>query len=84
MRGLISDNLKSLRESKGLTRKELAEKVFYTDRAILYYEKGQKMPRVDILMAMADYFGVTTDYLLGRERKPCRETPEELRHASFY
>lgn len=57
--------LKMLREEKGLTQKELAEKLSLTPKAISFYELGSREPSGDALIQMANILGTTTDYLLG-------------------
>lgn len=52
MLGLIK-----LRESKGLTRKQLADGVGITERAIEYYEKGKRKPTFVIAKKLCDFFG---------------------------
>lgn len=69
---MLKDRLKQLRIEKGKTQKEMAKDLGTTDVSIGRYEAGTREPKTDILNALADYFDVTTDYLLGRtdERKP--------------
>ncbi|WP_370850633.1 LexA family protein [Megasphaera sp.] len=57
--------LKILREEKGLTQKDLAEKLSLTPKAISFYELGSREPSGDALIHMAHILGTTTDYLLG-------------------
>ena len=54
-----------LREEKGLTQKDLAEKLSLTPKAISFYELGSREPSGDALIHMAHILGTTTDYLLG-------------------
>lgn len=58
--------LAELRQEQKLTQKELAHKMFVTVGTISNYETGVHFPDVEKLIELADYFGVTTDYLLGR------------------
>ena len=69
---MLKDRLKQLRIEKGKTQKEMAKDLGTTDVSIGRYEAGTREPKTDILNALADYFDVTTDYLLCRtdERKP--------------
>lgn len=55
-----------LREDMGLTQKQLAIELHMASTTISSYETGKIIPPPDKLVAIADYFGVTTDYLLGR------------------
>ena len=64
---MLKDNLKSLREAKGLTKKQVAAGVGITDRAYIAYEYGERDVSTETLSKLADFYGVTTDFLLGRE-----------------
>lgn len=60
--------LKHLRESRGLLQKEVAKALGISPAAYSLYEKGQREPRFDFLQKIADYFGVSIDYLMtGKE-----------------
>ena len=59
--------LQALREKKRLSRRALAELCGFSKNMISLYERGEKAPSVDALISLADYFGVSTDYLLGRK-----------------
>jgi transcriptional regulator with XRE-family HTH domain len=64
--------LKKLRTQRGLTQLELAKIFGVTDRAIRMYEAGSSMPSLSFAIALADYFGVSLDYLVGRSDDPRR------------
>lgn len=59
--------LKELREEKGLKQKDLAVILNVSDKAISSWELGRTEPSMEIIVAIAKFFGVTTDYLLGLE-----------------
>lgn len=61
--------LKSLRIKNNLTQAELAEKLDVTKSVISAYETGIRMPSYDILIHISKLFEVSTDYLLGLEKK---------------
>ena len=63
------NNLKYLRERKGITQRELSDFLNLTPKAISFYELGQRDIPNDVLKKLADYFHVSTDYILGREEK---------------
>lgn len=63
---MLGKRIKELRKKKGITQKELASYLGVSDRAVGYYESGQRTPPPDILQKIADFFNVSTDYLLGR------------------
>jgi transcriptional regulator with XRE-family HTH domain len=62
----FAERLHELRKGAGLTQKELAVRLDLSERLISYYEKGQKRPTMDSLMKIAEYFGVSTDYITGK------------------
>ncbi len=59
--------LKQLRESKSLTRREVSVAVSLTENTLINVERNPLSARGTTLIALADYYGVTIDYLLGRE-----------------
>lgn len=71
---MLKDNLKKLREAKGLTKKQTAAELGISERAYLTYEYGERDPKLDTLQKLADFYGVSTDYLLGR---PDAEPPAD-------
>lgn len=60
------DRLKQLRTRKKLTQSELGKQINVTKVSISGYENGNRTPDTDTLERLADFFGVSTDYLLGR------------------
>ena len=61
--------LKELRLDAGLTQKQLGEILYTHYHSISTYENGKRTPNADFVLAAAEYFGVTTDYLLERDFK---------------
>ena len=59
--------LKALRKEKGLKQKDMADMLGMTDRQYQSYEYGKVNVPATVLNFFADYFGVTADYLLGRD-----------------
>ena len=70
---MLKDMLKLLREKRGFTKKQLADAIGIKERAYLTYEYGQRHVSTELLQKFADFYGVTTDCLLGREPAPERE-----------
>ena len=70
----LGERLKLLREEKGLKQVEMAEQSSQSPRAYQYYEAGSRHAEYDHLLALADFFDVSLDYLVGRsetrERQP--------------
>lgn len=60
--------LKQLRKSHNLTQQELGSHIGLSKAVISKYENGMGYPTFDVLILIADYFSVTTDYLLGVEK----------------
>lgn len=61
----FGENLKKLRLAHGLTQQELGTKVGLSKAVVSKYENGLGCPTFDVLIRIAAFFGVTTDYLLG-------------------
>ena len=62
--------LKSLRKARKLKQDEMADMLELTLRQYQRYEHGEASVPLHTLVFFADFYGVTTDYLLGREEKP--------------
>ncbi len=61
----FGENLKRLRQARGLTQQELGSRVGLSKAVVSKYENALGYPTLDTLITLAAYFGVTTDYLLG-------------------
>lgn len=68
----FSERLKELRTENKLTQKLLAEKVEMGRRTIQCYEQESRRPTADAVITLANYFGISTDYLLGLSNNPKR------------
>lgn len=62
----IKEILKITRKRKHLTQQEIAKKLNITRAAYTLYETGKNLPPTQIILNLADIYGVTTDFLLGR------------------
>ena len=67
----IGDTLSDLRKEKGLGQKELASLLNLSVGTISNYENGVHAPDLNTLCRLAEFFHVTTDYLLGRTEYRC-------------
>jgi transcriptional regulator with XRE-family HTH domain len=68
----FGERLKYLREQKKLTQWQLAEAFNLTERGYRNYEINQSTPNFEMLVALANYFDVPIDYLIGRSDDPKR------------
>lgn len=66
---IFAVNLRKLMERNKTTQEALATGAGCSRQAISQYMDGSSVPNVDKLLNIADYFGVSIDYLLGREEK---------------
>ncbi len=65
----LANNLYALRKEKGLTRKAVAEALHLAERTYQRYENAEREPVASVLAAIADFYGVTVDSLLGRKEQ---------------
>lgn len=65
----FSQRLTQLRESREITKKELAKILHVSDSCVSQYENGSSMPGYDTLISISQYFGVSIDFLLGNVGK---------------
>lgn len=70
----FSNRLKHLRKSKDLSQPELASSIGVSDRSISAWERGITSPNTETTVKLADFFEVSTDYLLARDIK--RQYPQ--------
>lgn len=61
----LGQRLKELREERGYTQKQLAEKLGINSVTYLHYEKEQREPPLALLADISRIYGVSVDYLLG-------------------
>ena len=66
--------IRELREDNDLTQKKVGEAINLPQRTYAYYESGQRMIPPEVLCALADFYHVSVDYLLGLTNNP---TPYE-------
>ena len=61
---IVAENLIALRKKAGLTQQDLADQLAYSDKTVSKWELGKAIPSVDVLKELADFYGVTVDYLI--------------------
>jgi len=64
----FSERLLELRKSRGLKQQEVADGASLSLRAYRYYESGEREPQLSALIRLADFYDVSLDELVGRER----------------
>ncbi len=62
----LNENIKILRQSKGINQIEFGRILGVTKQCVSNWENDNVLPSIEMLIKIADVFGVTTDYLLGR------------------
>lgn len=67
---ILAKRLKELRENRRMYQKEIAEYLGLSFRGYQDYETNQSEPKIATLIAIADYYQVSIDYLVGRTDVP--------------
>lgn len=75
----FGEKLQKLRQKEGMSQDALAERLDVSRQAVSRWERDETMPETDKVVALADLFGVTTDYLL---RQGAEEEPQAARPAA--
>lgn len=66
----FTDRLQALKVERNLLQKDIAQAAEISLRTYQRYESGERLPDTNVLSKLADYFNVSTDYLLGRSDDP--------------
>lgn len=61
----FTERLKALRIKKGLSQRDLAKIIDYSQSIIVHWENDRRVPNINAIIELAKFFGVTADYLLG-------------------
>lgn len=85
---VFAERLIQLRESRDLSKTELAKILHVSTSCVSQYEKDTSMPGYDTLLSISRYFGVSVDYLLGNEKQdlafpPAREFCDGVNYYTF-
>lgn len=68
---MVTENrIKELRKKNKITQTELAKGIGSSTQAISMYEKGERNPKIDKIQALADFFNVSVEYLMGLSDQP--------------
>lgn len=78
----IAERLLRLRKEKGLTQEEVGARLSLSPQSVSKWENGTSLPEIETLGKIADLYGVSTDYLLGRDEAKDRKSgsPKILIH----
>ncbi len=63
----LGKTIKELRSEEGISQRELGVRLNVCNQTVSFWESGQREPDLDTLLKIANYFQVSTDYLLGNE-----------------
>ena len=66
----FNERLRLIRQERNLTQQDVIKNCGISLRAYRYYESEEREPTLGVLVSLADYFGVSIDYLTGRTDKP--------------
>lgn len=87
MKGALNENIKELRLARGMNQVEFAKRLNVTKQCVSNWENDNVLPSIEMLERIADFFSVSTDYLLGREQalfiKADGLTEEQLAHVQI-
>ena len=68
---MLGENIQKLRKSFSLSQVEFAKNLGVSKQCVSNWENGYIQPSLDMLVKIADYFNVSTDFILGR----CKDNP---------
>lgn len=72
------ERLKELRLLMGWNMKKAAQEIGIPYTTYVCYEKGEREPNSEMLIKLADFYGVTIDYLIGLDETPSHDDDEEM------
>lgn len=75
---MLNVRLKQLRKQKKKTQEEVANDLGIKRTTYAMYEQGNRVPDYAILVKFADYYGTSTDYLLGHTDDPSANNPTDI------
>ena len=82
----LNENIKKLRIARGLNQVEFAKILCVTKQCVSNWENDNVVPSIDMLCKIADFFEVSTDYLVGRSERRVIEvsslTDEQIAHST--
>ena len=66
----MKNNLRTLRKERGLTQIAVQMKTGIEQALLSKFENGERVPPTDTLMCLADFYGVSMDYIMCRTKNP--------------
>lgn len=78
----FAENITTLRKGMNRKRQEVADDLGISRSSLEYYEKGKRRPDIEVLVKLADYYGVSADFLIGRTS--AKTTDKDLRFVCEY
>ena len=79
----VSAILRGLRARDGKTQEQVSEACGISKVALARYETGSRKPRIEIASRLAEYYGVSVDYILGRDDAPKPPAPPINPHTYY-
>lgn len=80
----LNENIRSLRLARNLSQVDLAKALGVTKQSVSYWENNNIQPSIDMLIHLARFFSVSTDFLLGLDQRKYLEisglTEQQLAH----
>lgn len=80
---MFNNTFKELRLQRAMSQKQLARELNCSQSTVGYWESGERIPSFDKLQSIANFFGVTVDYLLGREEERDPTKLDDFSYALF-
>lgn len=81
---MIGERIRILRTTRGVNQVQLAQALHVSKQAVSNWENNNILPSVEMLVVIADYFGVSTDNLPGRDTRPLLDvsglTEQQIAH----
>lgn len=78
MENVLGNRIRFLREERNLSQVNMAKQLSISNVQLNRYESGARQPDPEMLLSIADFFHVTTDYLLGRSSRILEEAPSYM------
>ena len=78
MKSGFSDTLSELRHSKNLSQRKVAGDLGISQALLSHYENGAREPKLEFVVRACEYYGVSSDYILGRVAKKAFPAPDSF------